>query len=133
MSTIAKFSLSFLVAVAVVLGYRYYDYKVLRDYLVHANVACDPLTERCFAEFDPEDETAEPIPYKSVVINARYAPQCLEEHACEAFACPREADVCEVRYCEAEGLEEGESCFVSPAPAEETSEEVDTIADTEEI
>ena len=38
------------------------------------------------------------------------APACLYEHTCSSYTCEDVAGLCEVTYCSADALEEGESC-----------------------
>ena len=107
----AKYFLFFFGVLIVVLGYRYYDYKVRRDYTLEVNTACDPAEESCFIADGPDyEDVYNSEPYKKVTINAGYAPLCLEEHACEAFSCAGIAGECVVTYCDETIESEGEVC-----------------------
>lgn len=93
----------------------YYRFMVLHDYLVQAEVDCDPSAESCFVwECDPVNDECTGDPeedtwyYKIAYRNAKNIPSCdpLSE-ACEQFTCPMggEAECTEV-LCTSESLEE---------------------------
>ena len=44
------------VAIFLSVGTTFYRYYVLRDYLVHAEVACDPQKENCFVRYCTVDD-----------------------------------------------------------------------------
>jgi hypothetical protein len=109
-----KFSKYFFVLIVLslvcVMGYRYYEYIYLRNFLLDVNAPCNPTTEQCFVadcELGPDcDDT----PYKKVEILAHDAPQCLEEHSCETFSCDG-ISTCIATYCSSETLTGGEKCL----------------------
>jgi hypothetical protein len=108
-----KFSKYFFVLIILslicVMGYRYYEYIYLRNFLLDVNVPCDPTTEQCFvADCEPGPD-CDSTPYAKVEIIAHDAPVCLEEHACESFSCDG-INSCNVTYCSADSLVDGEVC-----------------------
>lgn len=129
MSTRYFIILSMVVILGIV-GYRYYHYVVKGDYVVLANVSCDPAVESCFvADCSPdEDPECDDTPYKKVEVLSAEAPGCLKEHTCEVFECTSES--CSVTECSEDALEDGEVCAV-PEPESEDEEEVEEIS-TEE-
>ncbi len=112
---------AFLFAVVIlmlaIVGFRYEQYVIERNFDVIANTVCDPQIEECFVlDCDPDtDEECDVTPYKKVAIIANQAPQCLFEHSCEEFSCDGRAS-CEITYCTEEALEEGELCSVRVEP-----------------
>lgn len=125
------------VAVLAVVGFRYHQYVIERNFVLAVNAPCNPETESCFAwACDPEeDEECDLTPYKKVEIIANEAPQCLEEHACEEFSCDPESETCSVTYCEDETIEEWEMCVMPEEAIEEETvvlEEESTILNEEE-
>lgn len=99
----------FLVLIGII-GYRFDQYFVRHNYLVDADVPCNPATERCFvADCTPENDLGcDTSPYKKVEIRASNAPTCLEEHTCSSFQCAGPA--CTVTYCSDDALSDGEVC-----------------------
>lgn len=94
-----------------IVWYRYDQYVVQRNFIIHAAAPCDSSEGTCFvADCSPEDdETCDLTPYKKVELLANKAPACLEEHTCASFACAA-IDSCTETYCDEESLEEGEVC-----------------------
>ena len=93
----------------------YYRYMVVRDYIIEAEVSCDPMVESCFVYVcdpesgeectgDPEQDTSY---YKLLHRNAKNIPLCDPEEAdCLAAVCqPGEAD-CQVTLCDSTGAED---------------------------
>jgi hypothetical protein len=118
-----------LAGIAVTMAYRYEEYLVKRNFIMVANVPCDPSTEACFAlDCDPGDAECEATPYKKAEILASEAPACVEEHTCESFSCDG-ASSCSVTYCAEDTLEDGELC-VEPEPAAIQEEEEAPVATT---
>ena len=115
MKRVFQSPISFLLLVAVlvfsVVGFRYYEYVVNRNFIINVYTACNPSTEQCFvSDCSPEDDLSCPNgPYKKIEIRDADAPQCLEEHTCTNFICGDIAS-CTATYCSEENLEEGESC-----------------------
>lgn len=116
-----------LVLVVLSVSASYYKFVVLQDYLVEAEVDCDPSLESCFIwvcdpEIDgeeyctgnPEEDTWY---YKFAYRNAMNVINCdIEDEECLPFACPEEGeDQCEEVFCDADtlleyGFEEGAVC-----------------------
>lgn len=113
-----------LLAIALIVGYRYHQYIIDHNFPVIANVPCDPATESCFVmDCSPEeDPECDPTPYKKIGLLSREAPTCVEEHTCGYFSC---ADInsCAETFCSEEELEDGEVCYEPPAPVIEPVEE----------
>jgi len=93
----------------------YYRYMVIRDYVIEAQVGCDPMTESCFVYVcdpengeectgDPEQDTSY---YKLLHRNAKNIPLCDPEEAdCLVAVCqPEEAD-CQVTLCDSTSEED---------------------------
>ncbi len=125
----------FAIIVISVIGYRYYDYVVQRNFLLEVNVTCDPATDTCFVMdcVPAEDPFCDITPYKKVELLASEAPACLEEHACEAFSCGA-SESCTETFCSDDTREEWEICtdasFTSaPEEAPIETEEVEEVAD----
>lgn len=95
----------------VVVGYRYEQYVISRNFIIQVNTSCDPAKENCFiSDCSPEDDLSCPDgPYKKVEILSADAPRCLQEHQCTEFTCDGIRD-CKITYCAADILEDGESC-----------------------
>lgn len=88
---------------------------VLHDYLVQAEVDCDPSLESCFVwECDTEEDECTGNPdedtwyYKIAYRNAKNIPACnTEDETCEPFVCPEEGEAeCSEVLCTSESLEE---------------------------
>ena len=116
-----------LVIIAII-GYRYNQYIVHKNFYIDVNTQCDPSVESCFAwDCDPEeDEECDNTPYKKVSILSSDAPKCLEEHSCENFTCDSNVELCEIVYCSESVLDEGEICATADEeiPEEQLEEEI---------
>ena len=122
--------MGFLLILALIGGivwYRYDQYVIAGNFILHADTACDPQKHSCFVLDCIPGETpdCEIMPYQKVDIIANQAPTCLAEHLCTDFSCAESQD-CSITYCSNETLEEGEVCttndtdvqkdMVDPAP-----------------
>ena len=122
------FLILLIIAVVVVVGYRFEQYYIARDYVVNVFTECDSTTHSCFiadqATADPAFQTG---PYEKVTITAHDVPSCLEEHTCTNFSCDG-IQSCTITYCSSDVLEDGESCTTIPTttPAVGTSTEATT-------
>lgn len=99
-------------------GASYYRFMVIHDYVIVAEVDCDPTSESCFVwQCDPAvegectgDPEADTWYYKIATRNAQHIPECdPEDEMCELFACEPnvEAD-CAITLCtEATLVEQG--------------------------
>ena len=99
-------------------GASYYRFMVIHDYVIVAEVDCDPTSESCFVwqcdpavegecTGDPEDDTWY---YKITERDAQNIPACdSEDDTCERFACDPETEAdCSVTFCSEESLVEQE-------------------------
>jgi len=93
-----------------VVGYRYQQYILNKNFTIEVNTSCDPNTEKCFkADCDATSPDCDTATYKKVEILARNAPKCLEEHTCDSFSCDSIAS-CSITYCSTDTLSDGEIC-----------------------
>lgn len=104
--TIIVFALVLLVA-----GYRYQQYVIERNFVIHVNAPCDGRQAKCFvSDCSPEDDLSCPAgPYKKVDVLSSIAPACLQEHTCEQFVCAGLAG-CEETFCSEDIVDAGETC-----------------------
>ena len=103
----------FSIAILIVIGYRFDQYVLQKNYRVDAHTVCDPKTERCFAAdcSSGSDPECDPTPYKKVQVRAAEAPACLLENNCDSFSCTTSS--CKTLYCDDSTLEDGEVCTSS--------------------
>ncbi|MBP6975790.1 MAG: hypothetical protein KBB51_03095 [Candidatus Moranbacteria bacterium] len=107
-----KSKMLFLVFFFILLGViflTYYRYMVVRDYVIEAQVSCDPTIEACFVYVcdpengeectgDPEQDTSY---YKLLHRNARNIPLCDPQEAdCPVAMCQPEEIDCRVTFCD---------------------------------
>ena len=110
----SKFSKNFFITIplliVVVIGYRYYQYIIQKNFILEVNTICNPQIENCFDAID--DLSFGQNPYEKVSVLAKYAPKCLEEHNCEGFSCQAGLDTnfCLITYCSDETKVDGEEC-----------------------
>jgi hypothetical protein len=120
----------------------YWRIVVKRDYIVQAQIDCDPESENCFIwKCDPNStEEGEACTgdadndiwyYKLFFRNAKNIPNCdPDDEDCTAYVCdPGEKD-CSEELCTPENVPEGETCndpeqYLLENPPEEDSEECD--------
>ena len=156
------FFIVFFLLIMTSVALTYYRYIVQRDYIIEAEMECDPYTEACFTyvcdpEVDGEDVcTGDPVEdtsyYKIINRNAKNIPLCdPNAEDCEAFVCPEGEEECEMILCdpatsdgiecvdpvayeEANPLEEVEEEEEGDATEEgtETGEDADSVPVTEE-
>jgi len=117
----------------------YWRYMVQRDYIVQAQIDCDPEMENCFIwECDPESTeegyacTGDPEEdiwyYKIIRRNAKNIPLCdPNNEECAALVCEPGELECSEELCTAENVPEGETCndpeqYLLENPPEEESE-----------
>lgn len=111
--------LAFLIAGSVVASY--YRYMIKRDYIVQAQIECDPETEKCFVwECDPtslEEEKCTGNPdndtwyYKIFRRNAQSIPDCdPADENCPAYVCGEGEADCSEELCTPENVPEEETC-----------------------
>ena len=106
-------------ALAVVIGFRYEEYVVRREFTLLVNAPCDPSVHICFvSDCSPKEDPGCYVgPYEKVEILSREAPVCLEERACSSFTCDSYKQ-CSISFCDESSLENGESC-VGPGTTNE--------------
>jgi hypothetical protein len=117
----------------------FWRYVVRRDYIVQAQIDCDPEMEKCFVwECDPnstvEGEACTNDPemdiwyYKIFRRNAKNIPMCdPNDEDCTAYVCDPSEEDCSEELCAPENVPEGESCndpeqYLLENPPEEESE-----------
>lgn len=122
----------FALLIAGSVGVTYWRIMIQKDYIIEAEVDCDPTLETCFVyECDPEAEECTGDPeediyyYKMIRRNAANIPLCdPADENCEALTCPEGEDECEIILCSEETAEEGQVCndpeqYVLDNPIEE--------------
>jgi hypothetical protein len=117
----------------------FWRYVMRRDYIVQAQIDCDPEMEKCFVwECDPNsavegeactgDEESDIWYYKTFRRNAKNIPMCdPNDEDCTAYVCDPSEDDCSEELCTDENVPEGESCndpeqYLLENPPEEESE-----------
>lgn len=100
----------------------YWRYMVQRDYIVQAQIDCDPETENCLVwRCDlmslEEGEACTGVPdndiwyYKILDRNAKNIPNCDPENEnCAAYQCEPDEPECEITNCDPESAGEDEEC-----------------------
>ena len=114
MKITTKYFLIFILCVGIIIvGYRYKQYVIDKDFILDVNVECNPSVEKCFVvDCDSSDPACDSAPYKKVEIKYVYALLCLEEHDCQDFSCMGiENNYCVIKYCSDSTLSGGEKCF----------------------
>ncbi len=102
-----------IVIVLLIVGYRFEQYKVEKDFLLFTTIECSEGDTGCFTlECSGDDLECDPTPYKKVVIQADGASSCLFEHDCVDFVC-NETENCEIIICDDSSIEEGETCVMN--------------------
>lgn len=125
----------------------YYRFMVLHDYIIEAQVDCNPSSESCFVwECDPSIEgecTGNPDKdtwyFKIAHRNAKNITACEEgDELCAPFSCPLEGEEeCDEVLCNADSLTEyniDNECAIqsdSPVEAEEEVLEEKTLSEEE--
>jgi hypothetical protein len=100
----------------------YYRYMVKRDYIVKAQIDCDPEIESCFIwKCDPsslvEGEKCTGVPdndiwyYENLYRNAKSIPACdPKDENCTAYICGEGEKDCNYELCSSENVPDGEEC-----------------------
>jgi len=100
----------FLLAILVLVGYRYQQDVLAQQFMVTAVAPCDSLAHNCFvADCTAGEAGCDKTPYEKVTLPARSAPACLLGNSCTAFTCVA-SDACAATYCSSSALEDGEVC-----------------------
>lgn len=152
-SVILFLILGFLIAGSVAAAY--WRYMIKRDYIIQAQIDCDPETENCFIwECDPmsleEGEKCTGNPdediwyYKILRRNAKNVPDCDPKNEdCTAYVCGEGEKDCAEELCAPENVPNGEECnnpeqYLLENPPESEGEECaesdeECLADEENI
>lgn len=109
-------------AIILSVGVSFYRYMVVRDYIIEAQVDCDPTAEACFVyECDPESEDPEAMCtgspeediwyYRIIHKNAMNISACDDQNqeACASLTCAENEKECGYTFCE-EGNADGVRC-----------------------
>ena len=112
------------IGLASVISLAYYRYIIQEDFLIYAQVSCDPESESCFvwqcipSEDDscPEDPEEQTWHYKIVYKKASYVPHCdpYSESGCPELSCETGEEACEIIYCSPDDVsvyQDSESCW----------------------
>jgi hypothetical protein len=128
----------------------YWRYMVKRDYVIQAQIDCDPETENCLVwKCDPaslvEGEECTGVPdndiwyYKILNRNAKNIPNCdPKDENCTAYQCDPDEPECNITNCSPDNLKKGEECSTPEQylkdnpPADETSADEQCAPDDEE-
>ena len=128
----------------------YWRYMVKRDYVIQAQIDCDPETENCLVwKCDPtssaEGEKCTGVPdndiwyYKILNRNAKNIPSCdPKDENCTAYVCDPGEPQCEITNCSPDNLKKGEECSTPEQylkdnpPADETSADEECAPNDEE-
>jgi hypothetical protein len=129
--------------ILVSIGATFYRYIVKRDYIVQAQIDCDPETENCLVwRCDPasivEGEACTGTPendiwyYKILNRNAKNIPDCdPKDENCTAYQCEPHEQECEMTSCSPDSLKKGEECSVPEQYLKDNPPAEDTSADGE--
>lgn len=134
------FFIVFFLLIICSIGATYYRTMIKKDYIISAQIDCDPYTEKCFVwECDPistvEGEACTGDPemdiwyYKIFQRKAYNVPLCdPNDESCDAFVCAEGEEDCGETLCSPEAATEGEICndpeeYALNNPPEEDEEE----------
>lgn len=108
-------------------GATFYRYMIKKDYIVQAQVDCDPYSEACFvwncdpgSEIEGEACTGDPEIdtwyYKIINKNASQISSCdANDESCDALVCAQNEPDCEFVFCNLENKEEnGSEICINP-------------------
>lgn len=116
----------FLVLIALSGAWKFYQFFIERNYLIHTEVSCDPETESCFVlECEDGDEECEQVPYKKLETAAYLVPSCdpYADEECPEPSCEPESSSCVVTYCSEDSIAEGESCYIAQEASADSEDE----------
>jgi|GEM_PF-2548559 len=80
-------------------GAAFYQFLIAENYIVFANVVCDPTQYSCFVG----DGETTPMYYKEVARPASNIPSCVWSGECAVDSCWEGEPLCEETYCEEGG------------------------------
>ncbi|MGB8815736.1 MAG: hypothetical protein WCC74_00650 [Minisyncoccia bacterium] len=109
------------ILLATSVGMTFYKYVIKKDYMVLAYVSCDSQTESCFyVPCEGIDCTAEIDYYKIINKKAYNIELCDPEvEGCNPLVCKEGEKDCEIIFCSADTLSEGEECSIVTATVTE--------------
>lgn len=138
----------FVLLITASIAATYWRVFLKKDYMISAQVDCDPATEACFIwECDPETPgecTGDPEEdiwyYEIIKKKAANIPDCdPEDENCEALVCQEGETDCEYILCSSETASEGEKCSnpeeylaENPEESEESEGEEEGVSEDEE-
>lgn len=116
-------------------GFNYWRIVVAKNYLIEAEMDCDPMVEKCFIyTCDPQTETTctgnpeEDVWYfQKIQRTAANIPLCdPADENCKALVCPEGEKDCKISFCDEQTKLEGEVCndpveYAIDNPVEEES------------
>lgn len=109
-----------ILSILVVVGFKYKQFFLDKDFSVIVHASCDPATESCFRiACDGECEESSVIfsdgsPYKKIELPHSKAPMCITtDMTCLDFSCSADDTDCTTTYCADDTLEEGEECVIA--------------------
>jgi len=139
------------VIIMISFGATFYRYMIKKDYIVQAQVDCDPYSEACFIwSCDPGsvvegeactgDLEMDTWYYKIINKNASSISSCdVNDENCDALNCAQNEPDCEFVFCNEENVQEfGSEVCINPIdyalanPEEEVCEEGDEECEAEE-
>jgi len=94
------------ITILIVVGIKYVQFYVNKDFTFQTQVDCDPAVESCFQVLEDNQDPETGIiyydgsPYKYVEMPAALAPTCLEETTCPEFTCESVGEECATYYCD---------------------------------
>lgn len=103
----------FLLSVLLLTLLVYKKYFIDKEYLIYAEIPCDPATEICFVyHCDPGEEECTGIPeedttyYKKIERGAAFFPTCdPNEESCAISSCEKDSSDCVVTVCDVSDAE----------------------------
>jgi hypothetical protein len=106
-------TIAILLALVTTVAVSYYKYILLQDFMIYAQVECNPESEECFIfQCSPDDDAEcsfneeEQFTYYKIIYKPAYdIPSCntLNEE-CEELSCDTYESKCEVIYCSDETM-----------------------------
>ena len=105
------------ILIVISIGVTFYKYVIKKDYLVFAQIKCDPQTESCFyAPCEGTDCPAQIDYYKKIekkAFNIEVCDPAVE--GCNPLVCKDGEKDCTIISCSTSTLSEGEECSVPTA------------------
>jgi len=109
MKGVKLFTLVIILASVVSIGVSFYKFYIARDYLIFANISCDPALHSCFAG----DGNGAPQYYEKISRMANTIPECNGWlNQCPELTCAQGDSNCTIEYC---STDTGDTCY-GPVP-----------------